>query len=124
MKQPWVSPPDDTGAFTRALLASPAGTNVLGVSQFLSNADFVKTWSRVTGLRAQYKQITMDQFKESLPGPVALEVSESVTWMRDFGWCGDDKSVKNPDEIGLKQEDLTIAEEYFRSVDWKAAGFE
>ena len=91
-KIPYIDAVDDAGKFIGAILADPdkyEGQTFCAATALYSWEDITAILSRTTGKTVVYKQISFDDFKESLPffGDVFAEV---FSYQEEFGAYGPD----------------------------------
>lgn len=116
---PFVVTSKDTGAFVKALVELPAGTNLLGVSEFMTFKEFTELWGKTVGVRARFAQVSSSEFVAPLPEPAQRELAETMKYVQEYGWTGGDPSVKNPDEVGVEIKTTKLVD-YFKSEDWSS----
>lgn len=84
----------------RALVESePAGTSLLVYDEgsYLSLEETAKLWSRVTGKKSGYRQVTRAFMHETLGVP--QEVLEGPAFMEEFGYVGGVDGVIEPGDL-------------------------
>ena len=120
---PWIEVDRDGGALVAALLKAPAGTQLNGVSEFLSNKQWLNIWASHLGVQAQYQQIPFDEFIENDPVGIQRQLAETMAFVEEFGITGGDPSVVTPDELerqtGIKIPRHSIAD-HVKRQDWSA----
>lgn len=130
---PFVDTDRDTGAFVKALVDTPAGIELLGVSESMTWPEWTKLWGDVHGVRTEYKQVSTKEFYAGLPEPLRVELEDSFDYVNEFGYTGGDPDVVTPQQVSFAklcvgyvthspqlsfQIPLTSVEEYFKSEDW------
>ncbi|KAL4876982.1 hypothetical protein BJY04DRAFT_199085 [Aspergillus karnatakaensis] len=107
----------DTGAFVKALVDLPPGTNIIGVSEIMSWREYTRVWGEVNGVKAIFRQVSPDEYFESVPTPLKKELWDTFRYVEEFGYRGGDESVLTAEELGVDVP-VTSVEEYIRSEDW------
>lgn len=80
---------DDIGWWARYIFDHPnetAGKDVAIASEVISVPEIVETFTRVTGIPAEHKELTMDEFFSLWTGelPIASDVPDGMTWEENF----------------------------------------
>ncbi|OBT90381.1 hypothetical protein VE02_00770 [Pseudogymnoascus sp. 03VT05] len=109
--------PFDTGHFVKALTKLPAGTNLMAFCDRLTWSDYVKLWSKVTGVPATFEKTTVSEHSKLAPGGYGEEMAEMYAYAQDFGYDGSDPSVITVQELDFDVP-VTRIEEYIRNEDW------
>ncbi|GAA5827557.1 hypothetical protein JCM11251_001731 [Rhodosporidiobolus azoricus] len=80
----------DCGAYVRLAIERGGGRSLelLAVSEVKTMKEIVNEYNEVTGLNAQYRQLTPAQYLESNPGPIGVELLEMLQWFENFGYYG------------------------------------
>ncbi|KAK3716800.1 hypothetical protein LTR37_006150 [Vermiconidia calcicola] len=121
---PFVNPPNDTGHFVRALILSPSappGSSMLGYCELTTSEEYCAIWGRVHGVQCRAEVLTYeDALAQGMPDWMALEISESGTYVTKFGWAGGDPDVKHPKDLGVDVSKLTMIEDWIRQEDWSS----
>ena len=92
----------DTGYFVRALTQLPPGKTVMAAGTWCTWPEWIKTWAMVVGKQSvdvSYKQITVEDFDQAIPGGFGKEVGEMFEYTSDPEYDGGDVEV-------LRLEDL------------------
>ena len=76
----------DTGTFVELLVRSPAGQDLLGVSEMGTYDTFLKILAEVTGKPCEYREISTEEADKAAPGGLGREVGESTAVSAEFGW--------------------------------------
>ncbi|TVY83736.1 NmrA-like family domain-containing protein [Lachnellula suecica] len=116
---PWVVTHKDTGAFVKALVDSPPGTNLLGTSEDMTMTDWTKLWGETLGEKASVKQVSYHEFFNGVPDPMKLEFTQAFSNMEEFGYTGGDPDVLTVEQLGV-QIPRTSMEEYIKNEDWSS----
>ncbi|KFY46697.1 hypothetical protein V494_00361 [Pseudogymnoascus sp. VKM F-4513 (FW-928)] len=109
--------PSDAGNFVKALTKLPAGTNLIGFGDRLTWSDYVKLWSKVTGVPATFEKTTVVEHSKLAPGGYGEEMAEMYAYAQDFGYDGSDPSVITAQQLDFDVP-VTRIEDYIRSEDW------
>ena len=121
---PYVDPPNDTGYFVHALVLSPKappGTTMLGYCELRTAEDYCALWGKILGKDCTFKHLTFDNAKEEgMPEWMALEVSESGSYVTKYGWGGGDPEVRHPVDCGVNVNKLTKVEDWIKREDWSS----
>ncbi|RHZ66421.1 hypothetical protein CDV55_106805 [Aspergillus turcosus] len=88
-KFPLFDAAKDTGLFVRAALKNMdklKGKHVLAAAAYYTPEEIVDTFSKVTGKKAVFVQVTPEQYKASFPETVAQEYLENHLFVEDPGY--------------------------------------
>jgi hypothetical protein len=85
--------PSDAGNFVYALTKVSPGKNVLAFGDLLLWSDYVKLWSKITGVPAAFEHSTVETMDKLAPGGYGEEIGEMYAYAQDFGYWGGDPSV-------------------------------
>lgn len=86
--------PSDAGQFVKAITKVEPGKNVLAFGDLLLWSDYVKLWSKITGVPATFEHSTVEMMDKLAPGGYGEEMGEMYAYAQDFGyWAQDDSSV-------------------------------
>ncbi|TVY52925.1 NmrA-like family domain-containing protein, partial [Lachnellula suecica] len=88
--------PKDTGYYVWALNNLPVGTNMLAFSDRLLWTDYVKLWSKVTGVPAIFEKTTVAEHSKLAPDGNGEELAEMYAYAQDYGYDGSDPSLCSP----------------------------
>lgn len=83
---PHLNPRKDTGPWARALLQLPVNSTVMATSQWLTWPDWIKIWGELTGVKTSYKQTTVEDIAEQIPGPAGREIGEMFQFSSDHAY--------------------------------------
>ncbi|KAK0640028.1 NmrA-like family domain-containing protein 1 [Lasiodiplodia hormozganensis] len=114
---PMVVPHKDTGSFVHALVRSPPGLTLLGFGQMLSWREYTALWSRILGVKATYREVSMADLAKELPEGLERELPEMTLYMEEFGYDGGDPSVIHPTDLPVECPTTSI-EDYIKNEDW------
>ena len=120
-KMPWVDADVDTGKFVKALVDAPAGTHMLGVSEFGTFGELMDVFGKVQGVKARAEHVPAVEFFAKVPVPDDLRpvLIQLTTFMDGYGWSGGDPRIKMPKDVNSGLETVSI-EEYVRKEDWSS----
>lgn len=104
---PMVFVEKDTGSFVKALVESPAGTNLLGCGSLIDWTDYMKLWSGILKVHGRFETVPMESFVQKFPEFVAREIGESYASQGEFGWTDSDPSVLLPKDVSAVLVNLT-----------------
>lgn len=96
--------PSDTGHFVKALTQLPAGTNLMAFGDRLTWSDYVKLWSKITGVPATFEKTTVAKHSELAPGGFGEEMGEMYAYAQDFGYDGCDPSVITVQQVSVERQ--------------------
>ncbi|KAK0387225.1 hypothetical protein NLU13_5538 [Sarocladium strictum] len=117
---PHFDPVGDMGNFTYAVSQLPPGKAYMAAGTFCSWADWLKTWSTITGVPATYKQISQDEMIEAAGDyDLGLEVALMYSYANDPGYDGG-MDLLTADDIrksGIECP-MTTWEEWAKKNDW------
>ena len=71
--------PTDAGNFAKALTKVAPGKNLLAFGDLLLWSDYVKLWSKITGVPASFEKSTVKALDEIAPGGYGEEIGEMVS---------------------------------------------
>jgi hypothetical protein len=86
---PYIDVEKDTGSYVHALIKAPAPTQVLAVSEWATAQQWLKKWSKVTGVASRAERVDLDQFKADDPTGFMGMMIET----------GGDKRILMPEEV-------------------------
>lgn len=118
---------EDFSFWVHHIFSNPSPTTTgleLGLaSEMVSYPDIVDTFTRVTGQKAEYKRLTLDQYFElfiSADGPVASGVPDGTTFRKNFSgfWATwrDDIVKRDIDKIREIHPGTTTLEKWMRDT--------
>ena len=139
-EMPFVVAHRDTGAFVKALVVDlPAGTDLVGVSEYMTLPAWAALWGRVHAVDIEYEQVSSEELFEGVPEPLMREIRDGFDYMHEFGLTGGDPDVLEPSQVSMKLSltdvffnrdadaskldfkiPVTSMEEYIRNEDWSA----
>lgn len=96
--------PSDAGHFVKALTQLPAGTNLIAFGDRLTWSDYVRLWSRVTGVPATFEKTTVAEHSELALGGYGEEMAEMYAYAQDFGYDGSDPSVITVQQVSAQRQ--------------------
>lgn len=103
MKFPHVAAEEDSGPFTKALLESPPGRNLIAYRAWLTLDEFIEIWSRVLNIKAKVISLPYDTVMEGVPEELDLELTEMAQYSAEFGYeARDDPSVVHPKDVSFR----------------------
>lgn len=94
--------PSDAGNFVKALTQVPAGKTLLAFGDRMTWTDYVKLWSKITGVNARLEKTTVAEHAKLAPGGYGEEIAEMYAYAQDFGYDGGDPSVISAKEVSTK----------------------
>lgn len=100
-KCPFLVAHRDTGSFVRALVDLPPGTNLRAFSEELTFPEFMKVWGNVHGVRASYKQVSVELQFEGVQEDLKGEMAETYPYEDEYGNTGGDPSILSAAEVSL-----------------------
>jgi hypothetical protein len=77
---PHLNPAKDTGAWVLALTKLQPNTTLMAASEWLTWPDWIRIFGEVTGVKTSYKQTTIQDLEDHMPGGTGREIGE----MYDF----------------------------------------
>jgi hypothetical protein len=93
--------PSDAGNFVKALSQAPPGKNLLAFGDLMTWSDYVKIWSKTTGVPASFEHSTVAVLDKLAPGGYGEEIGEMYAYAQDFGYWGGDPSVIYAKDVSL-----------------------
>jgi uncharacterized protein YbjT (DUF2867 family) len=115
---PLIDAVGDTGKFIGAILADPdkyEGKTFCSAVAFYSWEEIVAILSKATGKTIVYKQIPLEDFKESIPSFVAEIFVEGFSFYAEFGYFGPDSEKLVAWAAGNARGKLSTFEEYMEA---------
>lgn len=88
---PLIDAADDTGKFIGAILNSPekyVGEIVYGAERMYSLEEIVRTMGNVTGKDVVYKQVSVEEYKASVPFGGDI-IAQALSYFEEFGYYGE-----------------------------------
>lgn len=86
---PHLDPVGDMGNFAFAVYQMPPGKAYMAEGTTCSWADWIKTWSEITGVPASYRQITTEEMIDMTPDrDCGIEVAYMFSYSTDPGYDG------------------------------------
>ncbi|KAK3367855.1 NAD(P)-binding protein [Podospora didyma] len=112
----------DTGNFVYAVYQRPPGGEYMAAGSQISWGDYIALWSKVTGVKAVYKEVTYD---EQVAAEDDYDKGVEIALMFDYsGNPGYDGGVDLLTFEDLRKDGIdcpmTSLEEFFRAQDWSA----
>jgi hypothetical protein len=93
----------------RALTKVSSGKNVLAFGDLMPWADYVKLWSKTTGVPAVFEHSTIEDMDKVAPGGYGIEMAEMYAYAQDFGYWGKgDSSVIFARDVSYVWRQLTV----------------
>jgi hypothetical protein len=83
---PHLDPRKDTGPHVCALLQLPPTSTLMAASEWLTWPQWIELFGDVTGTKTSYKQITVSEMEEYLPGGVGKEIGEMYEFSSEMGY--------------------------------------
>jgi hypothetical protein len=96
---PYIDVEKDTGSYVHALIKAPAPTQVLAVSEWATAQQWLKKWSKVTGVASRAERVDLDQFKADDPTGLMGMMIETSGFIEELGFAGGDKRILMPEEV-------------------------
>jgi len=66
----------------KALTKVAPGKNLLAFGDLLSWSDYVKLWSKITGVPASFEKSTVEEMDKLAPGGYGEEIGEMVSYLK------------------------------------------
>ncbi|OBT51602.1 hypothetical protein VE04_07499 [Pseudogymnoascus sp. 24MN13] len=113
----------DMGNFVYAVSQMPPGKSYMAAGTECSWSEFIRLWSKETGVPAAYKEFTLEQFIEMVPDKeFGAEAGDMFAYSSDPGYDGGDKTLLRAEDIRKAGIDcpMTSLEEYMKEEDWSA----
>ncbi|KAF3008871.1 hypothetical protein E8E13_011017 [Curvularia kusanoi] len=126
MLVPHLDPRKDTGPWVSALLQLPPNSTVMAASEWLTWPAWIKTWGDQTGVKTSYRQTTVADLDEHIPGGAGKEIGEMLELSSDLGYNAlQAKTLMTWDleKMGIHVPTTTLRD-YIDSEDWEAAGID
>jgi hypothetical protein len=83
---PHLNPREDTGLHVLALLQLPPSSTLMAASEWLTWPDWIKLFGDITGTKTSYKQTSVEDMDEYLPGGAGKEIGEMYEFSSEFGY--------------------------------------
>ncbi|GFF27689.1 isoform 3 of NmrA-like family domain-containing protein 1 [Aspergillus udagawae] len=115
LRVPIIAAESSTGEFVRAMVESESETGqwVLGCDSYLSMAEVVDVWKRVTGLEVEVEEVDVREMHERFKIP--WEVLDAPQFMAEFGYTGS-LEVMMPEQLGIRMKSF---EEWLAGRNWE-----
>ncbi|KAK5111523.1 hypothetical protein LTR62_004818 [Meristemomyces frigidus] len=118
---PWLDVEKDLGSFVAALFRAPAPTQVLCVSEWLSERQWLGQWTRATGIPSRLEpELSLHDHVDHDPTGLSRQFSETMKYIEDFGYTCGDPDVLVPEEFeerGISVQRTKVAD-YLAREDW------
>ncbi|KFY63681.1 hypothetical protein V496_03782 [Pseudogymnoascus sp. VKM F-4515 (FW-2607)] len=111
----------DMGNFVYAVSQMPPGKSYMAAGTEGSWSEFIRLWSKETGMPAKYKEITMEEFIALVPDRAfGEEAGDMFAYSSDPGYDGGDSTLLRAEDIRKAGIDcpMTSLEEYMKKEDW------
>lgn len=90
----------DMGNFVYAVSQMPPGKSYMAAGSECSWSEFIRLWSKETGVPAKYKEVTLEQFIGSVPDkPFGAEAGDMFSYSSSPGYDGGDKTLLKAADI-------------------------
>ncbi|KAL6692821.1 NAD(P)-binding protein [Trichoderma pleuroticola] len=119
---PHFAPVDDMGPFTYAVWQMPPGKHYMAAGTNCTWPEFIKTWSKVSGVPATYRQISPEEMIKATGEPqLGAEVTDMFLYSSQPGYDGG-MDVLQAEDIRKAGIDcpMTTWEEWAKRQDWVA----
>ena len=102
VKLPMIATEEDTGPFTKALLNTEPGKNLIAYREWMTNDAYVDLWARTLGVNAKSITLPADDPMEGIPEELKQELTENMAYFEEFGYEGrDDPTLVHPKDVSL-----------------------
>ncbi|KAH6652893.1 hypothetical protein BKA67DRAFT_637196 [Truncatella angustata] len=112
----------DTGNFVYAVAQMPAGNHYMACGTTCTWSEYMRLWSKVTGMSGTYKQVTPQQMIDVTPDkPCGEEVADMWSYTSNPGYDGG-MELLFADDVRKAGIDcpMTTLEEWMANHDWSA----
>ncbi|KAH7239820.1 hypothetical protein NW759_008565 [Fusarium solani] len=119
---PHFDPVGDMGNFTYAVYQMPPGKAYMAEGTTCTWPEWIETWSRITGAKVSYRQVTPEEMVAATPDREAgIEVALMFSYTSDPGYGGamDLLTAKDLQKAGIDCP-MTSWEEWAKRHDWSA----
>ncbi|EKG16988.1 NmrA-like protein [Macrophomina phaseolina MS6] len=113
----------DMGDFVYAVSRLPPGKSYMAEGTTCSWTEYMRLWSKVTGLPARYEQVSLQQMIDDAPDKeFGREVGDMFLYSSAPGYDGGDRSLLKAADIRKLGVDcpMTSLEDWMRKEDWAA----
>ncbi|KAF4949230.1 hypothetical protein FSARC_13536 [Fusarium sarcochroum] len=115
LKFPILNTESSTGPFVRALVEDePVGTKLLAYDSNLAATEVLDLWSKATGQKARFEQMTEDEMHRKTGVP--YEVLDGPAYMAEYGYTEGIEGVITPEQL-KKPVKTDSFEKYLASQD-------
>lgn len=83
---PHLNPRKDTGPHVLALLQLPPASTLMAASEWLTWPDWIKLFGDITDTKTSYKQTSVQDMDEYLPGGAGKEIGEMYQFSSKLGY--------------------------------------
>ncbi|RFU30251.1 hypothetical protein B7463_g6106, partial [Scytalidium lignicola] len=115
---PIIAPEEDTGPFTKALVAEKPGKNLIAYRQWMTMKEFADLFTRVIGRPAEYVELPAGLSVIPIPEELKDELNDNWAYWNEFGYEGrDDPTVIHPKDLETPVK-LDTVENWVKKQDW------
>lgn len=115
---PHIDPAKDTGPWALALRQLPPGSTLMAASEWLTWPQWIELFGQVTGVKTSYKQTTIDDLDEHIPGGVGKEIGEMYEFSSKYAYNAfqmDTLKIWDLEKVySLQSHTPVIADKYVR----------
>ncbi|CZT07929.1 related to nitrogen metabolic regulation protein nmr [Rhynchosporium graminicola] len=118
---PHIAINSDLGPFIHGVIRMGPGKHYMAAGTECSWAEFVATWSRVTGKPARYQMCGVEDMAANCPDRMfGEELADMFDYSSDPGYDGGDKTLLKAEDIRKAGFEcpMTSLEEYFKNENW------
>ncbi|KFY37409.1 hypothetical protein V495_07193 [Pseudogymnoascus sp. VKM F-4514 (FW-929)] len=111
----------DMGTFVYAVSQMLPGKSYMAAGTECSWSEFIRLWSKETGVPANYKEATLEQFIGFVPDKdFGAEAGDMFSYSSNPGYDGGDKTLLKAEDIIKAGIDcpMTSLEEFMKKEDW------
>ncbi|KAK5088095.1 hypothetical protein LTS08_004845 [Lithohypha guttulata] len=109
---PFIAAEEDTGSIVKALIELPAGLRVAAHRELKVMSDVVQLIGKAAGY-----EVRLEQQEFPLPDDLKKDLANIFGFVNEFGYWGNDPSIKQPEELGVELR-LGSIEDWVKAQDW------
>lgn len=94
----WAS--QDIGSFVKALEKQPAGTSLLGISEEMTPAEWLRMWGQYNSVQTRYVQCSSQELEDQMGGMgLGIQIAEAMLFFGEFGYGDGNGKNKTPGDV-------------------------
>jgi hypothetical protein len=118
-KCPFIVADKDTGSFVKALIDLPPGINLEATSEDLTFPQWAQLWGDTLGVKATYKQVSVERHFDGMPDELTLEMSQCYQYENEFGQRGGDPNVVSTKRVSSYSAHISMHKTCLTYFSWE-----